>query len=313
MKFNPVSLLGWIALVVLLIGVYQGVAWLRRTSPAPAQTPAKKVEVPLDPFVDRLWVEEARKTLHQFLTAETPEDRIPLVLAPASVADKIVQDPIDQPEPLSAELFTALPLTEGMRKDGLFALYYERPGYSGLHYLLRPMVTREVEIAYQAPSIWDQFAKLTANQNIPLRGRVTAFFRRDGDRLLLDWETFIQTRDRVLFEFAQSRHVGAITVRVTVRKAHPEVAANLAKARDLAGGDWFWIEDPSFPGIRHALHLPVGSSSELLNHSWDAEDIYSAPQAATISIAWHPDKDAFILNDWVCWNYLHLPGAIRAR
>ncbi|MGJ8695409.1 MAG: hypothetical protein ACSHYF_03770 [Verrucomicrobiaceae bacterium] len=261
---------------------------------------------PEDPFAVKGWQKVAYETLAAFLKAESPEEQAPYVLA-ADEMIELLRKSGPGNEPLSADLFGPAPLPLAMRKEGLFGLIYERPGYSGLIYLQRPIVDREVELGLKSPAAWDAFARHVAYENIPPRGRVTAFFRREGDLLFLDAEMFIQSRDDLLRKFASERHADEQTFRVILSPAHPEVAKLLAEEYDLPG-PWFWVEDPSFESLRHPVAIPDGAGKTLLDHPWEPANLSAPKQGATIKLQWHPVKDALILSDWICWNFHRLPG-----
>ena len=73
-------------------------------------------------------------------------------------------------------------------------------------YLMRPIVVKETEQGHLKADLWDSLARHEAAEKIPSRGRVTAFFKRVDNKLLLDWEMFVQSRDRLLEAFASERN-----------------------------------------------------------------------------------------------------------
>lgn len=157
------------------------------------------------------WQPQARELLRQFFAATTPEAKARCVIGGLATVDRLQQiwgHQLLQDSALDPNDFAAIVADPGAGQQTVFLMIYERPAQYDIQKFLRPLVSMEVMQGLETLDPLTQ--SLTAPENFetpPLR--VQAYFKLVDGKLLLDYDTYWQTRHRTLQRFVDSAPPGA--------------------------------------------------------------------------------------------------------
>ena len=127
--------------------------------------------------------------------------------------------------------------------------------------------------------------------------RVLAFFKRKDDKLLLDWDTYAQTKYRTFKRFVVAPDVGATaTFRVKILPVDGGTAKIL-------------LHDPAYPQDQVTVEVASDSAlaKELAAVEWGAPGTPTAARTATVDLGWDEEKHLRV-NEFICWEFYGLGG-----
>jgi hypothetical protein len=230
---------------------------------------AREKRAPEETFISRGWKDAAMATLGGFLAAPTVEGKIPLVVPESTIAERMDTFYLETgvaEEAVPVDGFRAVELTEKDRRRGIFLMVFNQPAAEG-----------------------DQPAD-------PVR--VLAFFKRADDKLLLDWDTFIQTRHKMFKRFVDARELGELaTFRVMIGPVKEDGAAT-------AGVQKVAVWDPAYPEIRAVVEV---ASDSVLGKELAMQPLSDAGRSATLELGWDDEKAPHLrVSEFICWEFAGL-------
>jgi len=244
---------------------------------------------------------DARATLRGFLAAPNAARRREFLLGAAGKRSE-TGFRMDFEEGLSEELFAVSPSSSELSGQGMYAMIFERPAALGMESYPRPITRLEVELGLE-PGGWLEYAEHKDIGNRAQRGeRVSAFFKRIDGRLLLDWEIWSQSGSRALEKFSAAPDSPPATFRVLIGPMHPAVSRKFGKTT----GRWFWIEDPSYENLRHAVEAPPEIARQILAMPAASAPEGSPPLAATLELEWKRETESIVVSRLVTWGFPEL-------
>ena len=274
-----------------------------------AETPSVTKEIVSEAYQERRWVAEAEKTLSRFLTAKTPEERAVETLSSVEEVRAFYQNYSFDETTTSLEGFGPVDLSQEDAKRGLYLMKYSRANQFTVDDFFRPIPPLRVKYGLEKPELI--LAGEGASPNASDRQvRVLAFFKKQEDgRLLLDWQTFVQSKYRLLREFVENASPGSEGVfRVSIREDVD------LEGRDNGGFSVFRLSDPA-----HAddfAKVLVGNESELgqvlSEIRWRrGMRTKQAVRNATVKLIWSNEPEPKLqLGGLLCWQFLDLGGEL---
>lgn len=184
-------------------------------------------------FIREGWKNVATEQLRGFLDAEGAEEKAKFVIGgSARVAEmeafysSIALDESDTP--LDAFGHQDQDLVD--REGGVFLMQYERPAQFDIREFFRTVETLEVRYDLEeADQLLSSVNKLQYFAMDPVKAM--AFFKRDGNKLQLDWTTYVQTKYRTLKKFSGYPAAGTSGVfRVMLQEDIPDLSTGNAAA-----------------------------------------------------------------------------------
>ena len=309
----PLGLLG----VLLAVSVGGWLA-IREMSNAPRPVLKNKVLTDSDAlreaeYVRSGWKKDAYAVLEEFMSAKSAKDKIPHVLRGESLAKEILEfygdgEINDSDTPASA--FSEFNLPKSDRERGLFLLSYDQPPQLSMKDFFRPLASLEVQYGLEeADMLLTSVARVSNFAMDPIR--VHAFFRRTGDGLKLDWETFAQTKYRRLGGYFLDPQIGSKKVfRVLIAEDVPEKRFSALKSRTYRITDPVHFEDTA------RVVIPVDSdvARALATINWvGIENRVPQTRTATVELEWRGDVDdpQLSISRFICWEFLGLGGQLE--
>lgn len=282
---------------------------MRRTpEPRPVDSVTSE-EIRESKYLQDGWQEDAYQVLSQFIAAETTEEKLKHIFAPSTRTDRLRQFYGDQridDTGTPAESFTVQELQLEDRKRGIFLLTYDQPPQFRMRDFFRPLAPLEVQWELEeADLLLTTMSRLSNFAMEPLR--IQAFFKRTPAGLKLDWDIFIQTKFRTLWEFINNPQPGQAAVfRVVASEDVP------AQGRDVPGYRTYRLTDPANHGdsvrVSLAVDSEIGGILSAIN--WrGTQDGTPIARTATVELAWdQAETPSIILQRFICWEFLGLGG-----
>lgn len=184
---------------------------------------------------------------------------------------------------------------------------YERPAQFNIREFFRPVAPLEVQYRVEDPDLLlSSFAMMDQFAMDPVR--VMAFFKKENDKLLLDWDIFTQTRYRLLKDFVTFPRPGESRVlRVIIQEDIPDYLFV-----DPKSVRYYRVSEPS--NAEDYVKVPVEVSSHLgqalAELNWIGVEVDAVPtRTATVELEWTAGSDPKLrMKDLVCWEFLGLGG-----
>ena len=245
-----------------------------RKVPAAVQPAVQTPAIDEEAFIASGWKEAASATITGFLGADSASGKLPFVMPSGDVAGRmgafyLEADPHETTTPVSG--FVPIELTEKDRRRGLFLMVYNLPAAA------------KEDAAPEAKE--------------PEMVRVLAFFKRKDDKLLLDWDTYAQSKYRTFKRFVEAPDVGASA---TFRVKMLPVDGGTAK---------ILLHDPAYPQDQVTVEVASDSAfaKELAAVEWGRTDTSTAARTATLDLRWDKQKQLRV-NEFICWEFYGLGG-----
>lgn len=163
------------------------------------------------PIYDFNWQTSARATLNSFLQATTLEEKARYVIGGQETLQRLRSQWGDQllhEEPIREEDFAAIVIPDAREESPIYLMMYQRPAQYDIKKFLRPLVT--MEVMQGADSLDPLTSTLTNPANFELPPlHVYAYFKHTANGLRLDWDIYLQTRYRMLHQFAEKSPAGS--------------------------------------------------------------------------------------------------------
>lgn len=255
------------------------------------------------------WIADAEAVLEQFFTAETVAERAALTIrgsknesAMAAVYSEFAEDGHRTP----VSVFSPVTLGDRDTHRGIFLMTYNRPEQFAIRSFFRPIPPMRVKYGLEAPDgLLVTEAALNNFVDRPLK--VMAFFYKTPEGLKLDWQTYAQTKYRLLKRFVENPEPGQAEVfRVSL---HEDVDL---ERRDREGFSVYRLSDPA--NAEDYAKVLVKDDSELGEAlsplKWRNRVVARAPKRnATVSLQWtDEDEPRLQLGELICWEFLGLGG-----
>lgn len=260
-------------------GVYYAAQKMGSNIAPPTFKTSKPVAPPTEAeYLRSGWQKEAHQLLRGYLAATNTAGKIPFILNGEALASKIesfYQPGLTAESNIAAEAFSAYPLTAEDQKRGLFLMVYSQPTVGSP--------------AHDGP-------------------RVQAFFKRTPQGLKLDWEIFVQTQHRTLWNLQKRPELGRGGVfRVLIAEEAPDPRRAVAGFRD------YRVKDPANSG--DTARVTVKADSEAgralsLIHGPAPKNERPITRTATLELTWRgtPASPQLEISRFICWEFLGLGG-----
>ena len=314
--------IAFLAAVVLIVGVLMALVITNRKELDPAAPVASVLDRVEDSgagerqggrenFLKDGWKSATTKTLAGFLQAQSHAEKARYIIGGESRLQDMADfyagvaevDESDTP----VDAFSHLDLDIVDKRRGLFLMRFERPPQLKMTEFFRPVAPLEIQHKLEEPGLLlSAFAARERFSMDPVR--VMAFFKEEGDRLLLDWDVYTQTKYRKFKHFITAPSPGQEgTFRVMVREAPP---ANGAEVED--GDRSFRLSDPAFYKDQLTVSVPrEGLAGRILSDlAWiNIPDRRAENRYATVRLSWSREEESRVqLEEVVCWEFLGLGG-----
>lgn len=255
------------------------------------------------------WVVDAQDILKRFFEAETVQERAQLTIRGAENEEAMtaLREEVDENlHRTPVDVFGPVALSEHDSKRGIFLMTYNRPEQFAIGSFFRPIAPLRVKYGLEkADALLMTEASVNNFVDEPLK--VLAFFKQDPDGLKLDWQTYAQTKYRLLDRFVSEPERGKTAVfRVIVRE---DVDLD---GRDGPGQSVYRFMDPA--NRQDFAKILVEDDSELGRAlaplKWTEKFVQKVPvRNATVSMKWSDEEVPNLqMGELICWEFLGLGG-----
>ena len=208
------------------------------------------------------------------------------------------------PKPGELDEISSLPLSLEDSKKGIAGLIYRRNPSVDL------LPTNSIPLAIQTAGPLERLAMVSSTQGEKPR-QALALFKRQGDRMLLDWDLFVQTWDRSLAAFRDGQlGDGPMRFRVLVASDIP-VFENGETLENAV----FRMQDPLSVGdiVRVSTKCFSPAERRLLefNRANPGASRVGQTRTATLDLVRDPESGRVGISRFVCWEFLGLGGVER--
>lgn len=264
-------------------------------------------EAAVKPIYNFNWQTSARATLKNFLQATTLEEKARYVIGGQETLQRLRTQWGDQllhEEPIREEDFAAIVIPDAQEESPTYLLMYQRPAQYDIKKFLRPLVT--MEVMQGADSLDPLTSTLTNPANFELQPlHVYAYFKHTANGLQLDWDIYLQTRYRMLHQFAEKSPAGSeATFRVIAVQDVPlpeekKMQRKIYRITDLAHiTDSYRIYTPSDSTVAQQM-IPI---------DWyQVIDQKAQFIPVTIVLKKMPNEE-LLLKSLICWDFEGLAG-----
>jgi len=298
-------------LVLLAVGVAMFVVpALRGGGDASGGDQARAAALREQQYLEGGWEDEAREVLDAFLTADTAAGKAAYSIRGAELLPRMNEfygggriDDSDTP----MEAFAPYPLAMEDRKRGIFMMVFDQPPVFELSEFFAPIAPLRVQYGVSEPDLL--LAAVGRRGNFTGEAMaVHALFKRGPEGLRLDWETFVQTKYRLLRDFLEIREPGRAEVfRVIMSETVPD--------KDLTpqGYRTYLVADPAHR-TEDRVKIDVAGDSDhgqalsILNWRGTRESRVIS-KTATVELRWSEEEPPQLeLSEFICWEFLGLGG-----
>jgi len=254
------------------------------------------------------WRIDTTEVLGKFLTAKSPADKAKYIIGGKNRLSDLeafyIENPNDDSEtPLDA--FSHVNLSYDDMKYGIFQMSYNRPRHYELANLFSPIIPTGVKFGLEPPNLL--YSTIDTSQFFSQSQNIAAFFKRKDDKLLLDWDTYVQSKHRLLSKFADSPQQGKTSVfRVFISQGIMPPHGFDVKDNEVV----YVIKDSSAEGL---IRVIVDKNSKLAQTlssiNWVGETNFIA-RTATVELEWQQrnGQPIIALKDIICWEFLGIGG-----
>jgi hypothetical protein len=298
----------------LIIGtLFLGVIWYR-TSQAETGSALRIVEEDTLPNrkknILEVSVPRAREFAEKFLSSSSADEIAALVIdgenKRQTISDYLSEREslIGDPEEIS---LTALPLSLEDLERGMVAFHYVSTG-SDILSSFPPILSNRSLVNPQESSLLEQAAVVETSQAFS-EPAALVLAKRKGNEFKIDWDVFLQTKDRQLAAFRDGELGDAVRrfrVVVSLDYALPEngesVANRILRLQDpLHSGDVIRVEEsPYADHVRRIVREDQRREMDGLGPT--------PPRNATVDLEWDKVTDTFRIHRFVCWEFENVGG-----
>ena len=269
-------------------------------------TPEERVE---NAYRSHGWVEDAQDALKQFFEADTIKGRSAVTVRGVQNEGEmaaIYQDFNEQPHRTPVDAFSSVALGEQDAKRGIYLMSYNRPRQFAIGSFFRPIPPLRVKYGLEEPDNL-LVSEGAVNNFIDQPLRILAFFKKTSEGMKLDWQTYVQTKYRLLDRFVSRPERG----RTGVFRVFVQEDIDLER-RNGPGQSVYRFVDPANP--QDFAKILVEDESELGKAlsplKWTDRAVSKAPvKNATVSLKWSDeDEPSLQMGELICWEFLGLGG-----
>lgn len=209
------------------------------------------------------------------------------------------------PKPGELDEISSLPLSPGDSKKGIAGLIYRRDPSVDL------LPTNSIPLAVQTAGPLERLAMVSSLQGKKPR-QALALFKRQGDRMLLDWDLFVQTWDRSLAAFRDGElGNGPMRFRVLVASDIP-VFENGETLENAV----FRMQDPLCVEDVIRVQTQCFSAEERRLLEFDRTSSGTSARVgqartATLDLIRDTESGRVEISRFVCWEFLGIGGVER--
>ena len=260
-------------------------------------------------YLESGWQTDAKDVLSRFLAADSAAGKAALSIRGSELLARMEEfygpGKIDDTD-TAISGFSAEKLTADDQKRGIFMMRYDQPPQFEMRDFFRPIAPLEVQYGLKEPDLLlSSMARAGNFTSEPVK--VHVFFKRTPDGLLLDWETFVQTKYRTFRSFTELPDPGRSGIfRVFIVEDVPE------KGQGVRGKKTYRMADPAHGNdtvrIDVSVDSELGRALSILN--WrGVKDARPQPRTATLELEWTRDASPRLaVKKFICWEFLGIGG-----
>ncbi|MFT6179388.1 MAG: hypothetical protein ACI9NQ_001775 [Paracoccaceae bacterium] len=254
--------------------------------------------------------DQALAVLKNFLMARTIEEKAKYVIGKeATIPDmKVFYGSGSLPkEDLRADFFSEWPMDDSDTGRGIFLIEFDRPKQFRLGELFSPITDLKTHLTLKDPDL--QTRSRAFRQNFEMEAsRARVFLKKTGNELLIDWHTYVQTKDRLFRDFIEYPVAGR---KGTFRLGISEDVSTILKGDP--GSRSYRLTDPAHIEEDIAI-VPVKRDSQvgkvLEKLAWtDIVGGRLTSLGVTVVLQWSSDATpVLVVSKVICWEFLGVGG-----
>lgn len=308
------ALLVLLSLLGLAVYFLQGKRLTPTTPERPTNSEPSKA-VKKDPEIDYLnegWKADASTVLKGFLAAKTPEEMAPFVIGgEEKIPDmrSYYEDRKHNNKGLKAEQFRHVSLVMADRERGIFMMDLQRAEQWSMKDFFRPLATREIRSNPETASFNVQMGAFVSNFTMD-EERIFVFFKGKEKEMRMDWNVFVQTKDRLLMKFFRYPEAGKSEVfRGAIMEDVPiGVPGMTADSRVYRFADMAHPEDV----VRVTVPNDSDEGRFLSELTWIGKGVQATAKNVTLELKWGTEAEPILkISRILCWEYLGVGGELR--
>ena len=304
------GLLWIIAALAFLLLLAGGLFLLKKTMGKPSEAGVTVPEPISDDTSTVVNVEkEGLDVLNKFLSATTIEERAKFVIGKedtlAAMREQYGTGELPKSE-LKPEFFSEWGMDTHDVERGIYLLQYDRPKQFRLSTLFTPVADLRTQYSLRKPDTNLRTKAIRANFEVEAE-RAQVYLKRVNNELLIDWYTFIQTKNRMFRDFIEYPVAGRKGV---FRLGLSEEASSLYEDEGVRN---YRLVDPAhnsedIAAISVKKNSEVGRILEEL--AWtDIAGKEPVFKGATMELQWSTDtKPQLQISKVICWEFLGVGG-----
>ncbi len=256
---------------------------------------------------------EALTILEKFFSATTVEEKAQYVIGKEkTISDMrvIYQGDTIEKDDLKADFFSEWEMDSVDTERGIYLLEFELPKQFRLGQLFGPIADLETRLSLEAPDMQTRSKSLRENFEMEAV-RAMVFLKKIDDELLIDWHTYVQTKNRMFRNFVNYPVSGRKgTFRVIIMEDVSTVYGDDTSTRK------YRFEDPAHKNEDSAV-IEVERDSDmgkiLEELAWTdipGKAAGAKPRkGATVVLEWSKDPSPVLsLTEILCWEFLGVGG-----
>lgn len=254
--------------------------------------------------------EQALDVLKNFLSASTIEEKAKYVIGKETILPdmRAYYGSGSLPkEELRADFFSEWPMDKSDTDRGIYLIEFDRPKQFKLGELFSPITDLKTHLTLKEPDL--QTKSRAFRQNFEMEAnRARVFLKKTGDELLIDWHTYVQTKDRLFRDFIDYPVAGR---KGTFRVSLGEDVSTILQGDP--GVRCYRLVDPAHFEEDIAI-IPIKRDSqpgkEFEKLAWtDVVGQGPAGSGATVVLQWTTDPTPVLqVNEVICWEFLGVGG-----
>ena len=253
---------------------------------------------------------EALEVLQRFLTASTVEDKAKYVIGKDATLPEMrefYRGKIVAEDELRADFFSEWAMDKADTDRGIYLLEFDRPKQFKLSELFSPVTDLRTHLSLKMPDL--QTRAVAYRENYEMEAvRAMVLIKKTGDELLIDWHTYVQTKERLFREFTQNPVAGREGV---FRLSVGEHASTLYE--DNPGVRNYSLVDPSH-FMEDSAVVTVARNSKngklLEQFAWTGiPGKRPSGSSLTLVLKWSNERSPVLqVSKIICWEFLGVGG-----
>jgi len=266
-------------------------------------------ETPMDRPASGRVDEKALDVLNRFLSASSLEEKAKYVIGKEETIPDMREfyggGDLAESE-LKADFFSEWAMESSDTDRGIYLLEFNQPKQFKLRSLFVPITDLMTHFTFKEPDAQLRSKALRANFEMEAV-RVHAYLKRIDHELLIDWHTYVQTKNRTFRDFIDYPVAGR---KGTFRIGMSEEASSLYEEEGIRN---YRITDPAYAGEDIAVvsvrrDSRIGKILEEL--AWtDILGKGPARKGATLVLQWSEEANPTLqISNIICWEFLGVGG-----